>query len=109
MTHWMRIGVWAGAIWFGACLAVAAQEIALLNVSYDPTRELYQDFNKAFAAQWAKQTGQTVTVRQSHGGSGKQARPPGYGNIAASVRGGDEYSPFYERKLGEEHFLDQRG
>ncbi len=74
MTHWMRIGVWAGAIWFGACLAVAAQEIALLNVSYDPTRELYQDFNKAFAAQWAKQTGQTVTVRQSHGGSGKQAR-----------------------------------
>jgi sulfate transport system substrate-binding protein len=48
--------------------------VQLLNVSYDPTRELYQDFNKAFAAHWKKKTGQTVTVQQSHGGSGKQAR-----------------------------------
>ena len=51
-----------------------AKDITLLNVSYDPTRELYQDFNKAFAAQWKARTGDTLTVRQSHGGSGKQAR-----------------------------------
>jgi len=51
-----------------------AAKVELLNVSYDPTRELYQDFNKAFASYWKKQTGDEVTVRQSHGGSGKQAR-----------------------------------
>jgi sulfate transport system substrate-binding protein len=49
-----------------------AQE--LLNVSYDPTRELYQDVNAAFTAQWKAKTGKDVTVQQSHGGSGKQAR-----------------------------------
>jgi sulfate/thiosulfate-binding protein len=48
--------------------------VTLLNVSYDPTRELYQDINKAFVAQWQQRTGQSVTVKQSHGGSGKQAR-----------------------------------
>jgi len=48
--------------------------VELLNVSYDPTRELYKDFNAAFARWWKSKTGQTVTVRQSHGGSGKQAR-----------------------------------
>lgn len=63
----------------GASLLVAAagtlaKDATLLNVSYDPTRELYVDFNKAFAAQWKARTGGTVTVRQSHGGSGKQAR-----------------------------------
>jgi sulfate/thiosulfate-binding protein len=52
----------------------AAAEVTLLNVSYDPTRELYEDYNKAFATYWKAQTGDTVTVRQSHGGSGKQAR-----------------------------------
>ena len=46
----------------------------LLNVSYDPTRELYQEFNKAFAADWKKKTGQAVEIEQSHGGSGTQAR-----------------------------------
>jgi sulfate transport system substrate-binding protein len=46
----------------------------LLNVSYDPTRELYQDFNKAFAENWKKKTGEEVNFKQSHGGSGKQAR-----------------------------------
>jgi sulfate transport system substrate-binding protein len=51
-----------------------AKEITLLNVSYDPTRELYQDFNRAFAAYWKQRTGDTVVVSQSHGGSGKQAR-----------------------------------
>ena len=48
--------------------------ITLLNVSYDPTRELYQDFNAAFAKYWKSQTGEAVTIQQSHGGSGKQAR-----------------------------------
>jgi sulfate/thiosulfate-binding protein len=46
----------------------------LLNVSYDPTRELYEDYNAAFAKQWKAKTGRNLTVRQSHGGSGKQAR-----------------------------------
>ena len=54
--------------------AAVAADISLLNVSYDPTRELYQDFNAAFAKQWKAKTGDTVTVKQSHGGSGKQAR-----------------------------------
>jgi len=54
--------------------AVQAKDITLLNVSYDPTRELYVDFNKAFAAHWKARTGDKVSVRQSHGGSGKQAR-----------------------------------
>src|SRR6202050_1357175 len=52
-----------------------AKQINLLNVSYDPTRELYQDYNQAFAAYWKKQTGDDVTISQSHGGSGKQAPP----------------------------------
>ncbi|MGQ4275183.1 sulfate ABC transporter substrate-binding protein [Terrihabitans sp. B22-R8] len=52
-----------------------AADISLLNVSYDPTRELYEAFNKAFAAHWKKDhPGDTVTIKQSHGGSGKQAR-----------------------------------
>jgi sulfate/thiosulfate-binding protein len=48
--------------------------VTLLNVSYDPTRELYEDFNHQFSAYWKGKTGQDVTIRQSHGGSGKQAR-----------------------------------
>jgi sulfate transport system substrate-binding protein len=50
------------------------KEVTLLNVSYDPTRELYEAVNGAFAARWKAQTGQAVSIRQSHGGSGKQAR-----------------------------------
>jgi len=50
------------------------KELSLLNVSYDPTRELYTAINAAFASQWKAQTGQQVTIEQSHGGSGKQAR-----------------------------------
>jgi sulfate/thiosulfate-binding protein len=57
-----------------AASSVFAADVSLLNVSYDPTRELYQDFNKSFARQWKAATGDNVTVRQSHGGSGKQAR-----------------------------------
>lgn len=51
-----------------------AADVTLLNVSYDPTRELYADFDAAFARHWKSKTGDNVTVRQSHGGSGKQAR-----------------------------------
>jgi len=68
-------------ILLGAALALllatattAQAQVKLLNVSYDPTRELYQEVNKAFAAQWKAKTGQTVEINQSHGGSGKQAR-----------------------------------
>jgi len=57
-----------------AAPAAAQNKITLLNVSYDPTRELYQDINGAFAKSWQAKTGQAVTVNQSHGGSGKQAR-----------------------------------
>ena len=58
-------------------LGIAGQALAdvtLLNVSYDPTRELYQDFNAAFAKYWKNRSNETVTIKQSHGGSGKQAR-----------------------------------
>jgi len=55
-------------------LTASAKDIQLLNVSYDPTRELYVEFNAAFAKHWKDTTGDTVTIQQSHGGSGKQAR-----------------------------------
>ena len=54
--------------------AADPKPVELLNVSYDPTRELYEQYNKIFAAYWKQKTGQVVTIRQSHGGSGKQAR-----------------------------------
>src|SRR3982751_5950283 len=54
--------------------AALAADITLLNVSYDPTRELYVEFNKAFAAAYQKETGKSVEIKQSHGGSGSQAR-----------------------------------
>lgn len=62
------------ALLLGLSLSLAAKDITLLNVSYDPTRELYQDYNAAFAKYWQEKTGDKVTVKQSHGGSGKQAR-----------------------------------
>jgi sulfate transport system substrate-binding protein len=55
-------------------ISASAKEIKLLNVSYDPTRELYQEFNPAFAKYWKAKTGDDVVVNQSHGGSGKQAQ-----------------------------------
>ncbi len=67
-------------------------EISLLNVSYDPTRELYQEFNAAFARVWKEQTGQTVTIKQSHAGSGSQARSIVDGleaDVATLALGGD--------------------
>jgi sulfate transport system substrate-binding protein len=54
--------------------ALAQQQVTLLNVSYDPTRELYVQYNQAFAKHWKAKAGQDVTIKQSHGGSGKQAR-----------------------------------
>ncbi|HKC15722.1 MAG TPA: sulfate ABC transporter substrate-binding protein [Steroidobacteraceae bacterium] len=60
--------------WAAAAGPTSAANVTLLNVSYDPTRELYVQYNAAFAAYWKQKTGDTVTVRQSHGGSGKQAR-----------------------------------
>jgi len=58
----------------GLSMAAQAQQVELLNVSYDPTRELYADYNKVFSERWKQQTGQTLRIRASHGGSGKQAR-----------------------------------
>ena len=55
-------------------LPAQAKEITLLNVSYDPTREFYEEFNKVFAGHWKARTGESVTIKQSHGGSAKQAR-----------------------------------
>jgi sulfate transport system substrate-binding protein len=62
------------AISNGPNLEAKSKAVTILNVSYDPTRELYQEVNAAFARVWAEKTGETVTVKQSHGGSGKQAR-----------------------------------
>jgi len=59
----------ASSLW-----AANVQATEILNVSYDPTRELYTEYNQAFAAHWKQKTGQAITVNQSHGGSGKQAR-----------------------------------
>jgi sulfate/thiosulfate-binding protein len=75
-----QVLVAAGLLLAGLLLLFSIQgraqggQVSLLNVSYDPTRELYQDFNQAFAKYWKAKTGQTVTVEQSHGGSSKQAR-----------------------------------
>ncbi len=65
------LSIVAGLLW--ASTAYAA-DVTLLNVSYDPTRELYADFNKAFATAYQKETGKSVEIKQSHGGSGSQAR-----------------------------------
>ncbi|TKB88877.1 MAG: sulfate ABC transporter substrate-binding protein [Nitrospira sp.] len=72
---WTRTVVAMGALLLAVSpLYAQAEDVTLLNVSYDPTRELYQEFNTAFAKYWQKEKGQTVVVKQSHGGSGKQAR-----------------------------------
>ncbi len=75
MTRLHRRGALAATALATLLWAVpASADTTLLNVSYDPTRELYQELNKAFAEDWKRETGETVTIRQSHGGSGKQAR-----------------------------------
>ncbi|MEE1121958.1 MAG: sulfate ABC transporter substrate-binding protein, partial [Acinetobacter pseudolwoffii] len=67
----LKIGVLAALV-SATAFSVSAKDF--LNVSYDPTRELYDNFNKEFSAYWKKTTGQDVNYKQSHGGSGKQAR-----------------------------------
>ncbi len=62
------------ALTLAASVSFAKADTQLLNVSYDPTRELYKAINEAFAAEWKTKTGEVVTINQSHGGSGKQAR-----------------------------------
>ncbi len=66
-----RLLVIGSLIWASSALAA---DVSLLNVSYDPTRELYAEFNKAFAAAYQKDTGKSIEIKQSHGGSGSQAR-----------------------------------
>ncbi|SFI34710.1 sulfate ABC transporter substrate-binding protein [Nitrosomonas sp. Nm34] len=70
-TKWLKIPLLAASLLIGSN---AFADKALLNVSYDPTRELYQEFNPAFSKYWQAQAGEKVTIKQSHGGSGKQAR-----------------------------------
>lgn len=73
----MKITTWLVPSLMGAVLLIGGNAWAdrtLLNVSYDPTRELYQEFNSAFAKHWEEKTGEKLAVKQSHGGSGKQAR-----------------------------------
>ncbi len=79
MNRYLRfisLRVLAFLVYAGLCVSTTAKagSVELLNVSYDPTRELYEDINAKFAAYWQAKTGDSVTVRQSHGGSGKQAR-----------------------------------
>ena len=69
----LTLALSAPAVWAQQATPTA-QAVTLLNVSYDPTRELYADYNRVFAKHWKAKTGQVVTVKQSHGGSGKQAR-----------------------------------
>ncbi len=70
----MHVSRFIATLVLGAALVATAKDVQLLNVSYDPTREFYVEFNQAFAAHWKAQSGDTVTIKQSHGGSGKQAR-----------------------------------
>lgn len=73
----MKIRNWLTTTLLATSLLISAHAVAektLLNVSYDPTRELYQEFNKAFAKHWQEKTKEVVSIKQSHGGSGKQAR-----------------------------------
>ena len=70
----LALAVLAATLSFSAPITASAKDVTLLNVSYDPTRELYQEFNAAFSKYWLAKTGDKVTIKASHGGSGKQAR-----------------------------------
>jgi sulfate transport system substrate-binding protein len=89
------------ALTFAFGIGAAVAQTTLLNVSYDPTRELYKDFNAAFAKHWQGKTGQAVNVRQSHGGSGKQARSVADGLEAdvVTLALGYDIDALAERKL----------
>jgi sulfate/thiosulfate-binding protein len=73
-TFYLTLSVLIAGLALANPLTAAAADVTLLNVSYDPTRELYQDYNAAFTKYWKAKTGDNVTIKQSHGGSGKQAR-----------------------------------
>jgi ABC-type sulfate transport system substrate-binding protein len=75
-NSWLRRATTAVALGalLGGSMAAHARNITLLNASYDPTRELYVDYNNAFAKHWTAKTGDDVRVNQAHGGSGGQAR-----------------------------------
>src|SRR5882724_2990198 len=70
----LAIGALIASIGLAGVVTARAADVHLLNVSYDPTRELYEDYNQAFAAYWKTKTGDNLTIDQSHGGSGKQAQ-----------------------------------
>ncbi len=72
-TNFLKL-IFASALSLAATAPIQAKEVNLLNVSYDPTRELYKEYNPVFAKYWKAKTGDDVTVNQSHGGGGKQAR-----------------------------------
>ncbi len=81
--HSVLFTLFTAMLWFPGCgtaqpggekIAGGGKRITILNVSYDPTRELYREFNEAFAKHWLEETGQTVKIDQSHGGSGSQSR-----------------------------------
>jgi len=73
-STYKKIGLLVSALFLIAPIVTKAADINLLNVSYDPTRELYQVYNEAFAKYWKAKTGDNIKVQQSHGGGGKQAR-----------------------------------
>jgi len=74
MNAFLKKSLVALALAAAAAVSASAADVTLLNVSYDPTRELYQEFNAAFARYWQQKSGKTVEVQQSHGGAAKQAR-----------------------------------
>jgi sulfate transport system substrate-binding protein len=73
-ARFLAYGALIAAIGLAGVVTARGADLHLLNVSYDPTRELYEQYNQLFADYWAKKTGDTVTIDQSHGGSGKQAQ-----------------------------------
>jgi sulfate/thiosulfate-binding protein len=70
----LAYAAFAGSLVLGFAVTANAQDRTLINASYDPTRELYREFNEAFIADWREQTGETVAIQVTHGGSGSQAR-----------------------------------
>jgi sulfate transport system substrate-binding protein len=96
----LRRGLLALALAASLPLSAGARDVELLNVSYDVARELYKDINPAFTAEYKKSTGETVTVKQSHGGSSKQAR---------AVADGLEASVVTMNQANDIDFLAERG
>jgi sulfate/thiosulfate-binding protein len=109
---WLRrLAVLAGAVLALSVTPVRAADLTLLNVSYDPTRELYRDYDQLFAKYWKQKTGDTVTINVSNGGSGKQARAVIDGleadvvtlalayDVDAIVRNGNLIDPGWQQRL----------